>query len=82
MTNGKWRRRVQGAIAKCLAEHNPQTAAEFRKVVFDYYPFGMRKYTPYKVWLEEVKAEAERIEHQPTPPNIRDYWLNPPLRKG
>ncbi|HXH05395.1 MAG TPA: hypothetical protein VNI83_02275 [Vicinamibacterales bacterium] len=29
----------------------PPTAAEIR----DAYPFGMRKYTPYKVWLEQVK---------------------------
>lgn len=26
-----------------------------RRMVKDAYPFGMREYTPYKVWCEEVR---------------------------
>jgi len=28
---------------------------EARKLVKDAYPFGMREYTPYKIWCEEVR---------------------------
>jgi hypothetical protein len=26
--------------------------------LFDAYPFGERKYTPYKIWLDEIKRQV------------------------
>ncbi len=34
----------------------PETATEkeMRQAVFDAYPFGVRSYSPYKIWLDEA----------------------------
>lgn len=38
-------------------------APEVAKAVFDAYPFGERKYHPYKVWLAVVREwQAERTK--------------------
>ena len=48
------------------------TDEEIDAAVFDAYPFGMRKYTPYKIWLQQVKrhkgARAIGLRGPLTPP--------------
>lgn len=54
-----WRNRCAPIIAQVLRETQPDTP-ERRKALHDAYPFGMRKYHPYKVWLSEIKRQLER----------------------
>jgi hypothetical protein len=51
MPRGKsWRQRaVEVLLALKIEKGDP----DVKRKLFDAYPFGMRKCTPYKVWLEE-----------------------------
>ncbi len=47
-----WRDRADITLSTLfIVGHSAPTQQE----VFDAYPFGERAYTPYKVWLEQVK---------------------------
>lgn len=58
-----WRDAAIETIASTLLEYEAQCAclseqmepAGAKKWVNDRYPFGMRKYDPYKTWLQELK---------------------------
>ena len=52
-----WRERAQPIIAKVLREMSGKPEAEIRKVLYDVYPFGVRQYHPYKIWLDEIKRQ-------------------------
>lgn len=59
-----WRAHANQVLADLFADGHVPTKAE----IFNAYPFGMREYTPYKIWLEQVKwwqagcpARPERI---------------------
>lgn len=66
----QWRRRARAAICRAvesyLNTHADIEAAELRRLVDDAYPFGMRKYHPYKMWLSERRAFLDLLE-QPQP---------------
>jgi hypothetical protein len=47
-----WRERSRAVIA-CVLNGNP---ANLKAALFDAYPFGQRRYHPYKIWCEEVAA--------------------------
>jgi len=53
--SGLWRRRATQVINETLADHPGVTGAECQKVLRDVYPFGMRQYYPYQVWLQCVR---------------------------
>jgi hypothetical protein len=82
MEKSKWRAHARKVIDTYIEQHKPTSAVEFKKGVSKVYPFGMRSHHPYKIWLDEVKRAAERVEHTPTPEALRNYWLNPLNKKG
>src|SRR3990167_983365 len=47
-----WRERTDYVLARLFDNGNFTPSP---KEIFDAYPFGMRHYTPYKIWLEQVK---------------------------
>jgi hypothetical protein len=47
-------------IAKVLSEVAGQPDPVVRKALRDAYPFGQRKYWPYKVWLDEIARQRGR----------------------
>jgi hypothetical protein len=59
-----WRDSANEVLATLFIIGQP---APTKQQLFDAYPFGMRKYTPYKVWLEQVrewkKAWAKGLSH-------------------
>ena len=57
MSQSKWRDRARPIIAKVLAETKGQSEPEIRKALKDAYPFGERKYHPYKIWLHEIAVQ-------------------------
>jgi hypothetical protein len=52
---GIWRARSNEVILKVLAETWGQPEREIKKALLDAYPFGERKYYPYKIWCEQIK---------------------------
>lgn len=60
-----WRERAKPIIARVLKEHIGASDKEIRSALYEAYPFGMRQYTPYKVWLDEI-ARQRGIKPTPT----------------
>lgn len=52
-----WRERAAPIIAKVLEETKGQDESTIKKALFDVYPFTVRQYYPYTVWLDEIKVQ-------------------------
>jgi len=52
-----WRDSCKPIIARVIKENEGKSEKEIRKAISDAYPFGERKYHPYKIWLDEVKVQ-------------------------
>jgi uncharacterized protein (TIGR02996 family) len=66
----RWRTEATLAISFALAEMPPDKRwdeDEQRKAVSAAYPFGERKYHPYKIWLSEVKRRLGPSKHRRAP---------------
>ena len=55
-----WRDVARPIIARVIAEHQGADDATLKQAVFDAYPFGERKYSPYKIWLNEIARQTGR----------------------
>lgn len=54
----RWREIAKPIIAEVLAKHPP--GKERKKALREAYPFGERKYHPYKIWLDEIAKQEGR----------------------
>lgn len=52
-----WRDSAAPIIAKVLKENRDKPEKEIKQALRDAYPFGQRKYHPYKIWLDEIKVQ-------------------------
>jgi hypothetical protein len=52
-----WREKCRTIIARVIAENKGADEQQIRKALSDAYPFGERKYHPYKVWLDEIAVQ-------------------------
>ena len=52
-----WRDSARPIISKVLHETQGMAPREIDAAIFDAYPFGQRRYHPYKIWLDEVKRQ-------------------------
>jgi hypothetical protein len=59
-----WRDRARPIVANVLRETEGQPEEAIKKALFDAYPFNERRYTPYKIWLNEIRRQRGFI---PTP---------------
>jgi len=50
-------RRVAAPIIAAVLEKYPVPSADQEKALREAYPFGERKYHPYKIWLNEIKQQ-------------------------
>ena len=55
----KWRVISAEIIYKILKANPGKTDKEIKAIISEAYPFGERKYHPYKIWLNEVKKWME-----------------------
>ena len=60
MADGSWRRHARPIIARVLKETQGQDEQAVRKALKEAYPFGERKYWPYKVWCDEVQRQMHK----------------------
>lgn len=52
-----WRDYAKPIIAQVLKDTKGQPEKAIRKALKEAYPFGMRKYHPYKIWLSEIQIQ-------------------------
>lgn len=60
MTDRTWRSTASHVIRQVLEQTKGKSAAEIRARLIAAYPFGERRYWPYKVWLSEVARQTGR----------------------
>lgn len=61
MNQSRWRSQAAPIIQKVLLENRGRDEAEVRKLLSAAYPFGERKYHPYKIWLDEIKRQTGKL---------------------
>lgn len=54
-----WRHIAAPIIAQVLDDTMGQSEPDIKQALYDAYPFGERKYFPYKVWLDEIKRQRK-----------------------
>lgn len=59
MSESRWRDRAGPIIARVLKETRGKSEKEIRAALREAYPFGERKYHPYKIWLDEIKRQRD-----------------------
>lgn len=59
MSESHWRDHATPIIARIIAEHGKE-GKELTTALRDAYPFGQRKYHPYKIWLDEIARQLGR----------------------
>jgi len=52
-----WRDYARPIIARVIADTGRDDEKALRKALRDAYPFGERRYHPYKIWCSEVKRQ-------------------------
>jgi hypothetical protein len=52
-----WREKSRPIIARVIAENKGADEQQVHKALSDAYPFGERKYHPYKIWLDEIAVQ-------------------------
>ena len=53
-----WRDKAYPIIRAVIDREGRDDMKKLRKALRDAYPFGERKYYPYKVWCDEVKRQV------------------------
>jgi hypothetical protein len=51
-----WRSYATPIIVQVLKDTAGKSEKEIMRALLDAYPFGERKYHPYKIWLDEIKV--------------------------
>lgn len=60
-----WRDIARPIIAKILEETRGQTEQLIKKALHEAYPFGERRYHPYKVWCDEIRRQrGKKVDRQ------------------
>ena len=57
MSQSRWRNKAAPIIARVLVQTKGQGEDAIAKALYDAYPFGERRYHPYKVWLDEIRKQ-------------------------
>lgn len=56
-TDSYWRSKARPIIREIIARCGGDVERR-KKELFEAYPFGPRKYHPYKIWLDEVRRQT------------------------
>lgn len=68
--SGTWRDIAKPIIAQVIKDNKGKTEKEIKKALREAYPFGERKYHPYKIWLDECQVQLKKktFGKKPVPP--------------
>ncbi len=75
-SESRWRNMVQPIIAEVLNRGLP--LKEQRAALRESYPFGERRYHPYKIWLDEVARQTGRKPKLGSRMNVHGKAVMPP----
>lgn len=64
----RWREHSRLVIERVIATHGTDDPEALRKAISAAYPFGQRRYYPYRIWLQEVHAAMTRVTGPYFPP--------------
>lgn len=70
-----WREMARPLIAKTIKANEGKPLPEIRKALAAVYPFGPRKYWPYKIWCDEIRFQLGLKKHYPKPYNPNQMSL-------
>lgn len=71
MSDSAWRNRASPLIAQVLKLTAGKTKKEVDAALREAYPFGQRKYHPYKIWLDEIRRQRGGKKEVGTPVSYR-----------
>jgi hypothetical protein len=81
-----WRDAARPIIRQVLANNKGKDEKEIRQALREAYPFGERKYHPYKIWLDEIKVQMGKrkfgVKKQLPDPNQSQMFDDPDLYVG
>jgi hypothetical protein len=81
-----WRDIARPIIAEVLNKNKCADEKTVRAVLREAYPFGERKYHPYKIWLSEIQIQLGKrrfgVKKQPVNPNQANMFEDPDLHTG
>ncbi len=60
-----WRECARQVICEVIERVGRNDEKALRAALREAYPFGVRKYFPYKVWLDEIKVQLNRKKPSP-----------------
>lgn len=68
-----WRSIAAPIIRQVIEEVGRNDARALRKALLDAYPFGTKRYHPYRIWRDEIRRQLEgrqhrRLKHEITAP--------------
>ena len=64
MIDSYWRRIAAPIISRVIAEHGAEDMRGLRRALREAYPFGERRFHPYRIWCDEIRRQLR-------PPEIR-----------
>lgn len=67
-----WREQSAAVIARVVAEVGTDDQKALKKALFEAYPFGERKYHPYKIWCEERAKVLKPEPDTSTPMSVAE----------
>lgn len=83
MSDSWWRREARAAIDKAHATVPDDADLKARTAIIDAaYPFGPRKYHPYKMWLKERAAYLSRYGYVKKGKLLHESPLERLMRRG
>ena len=65
-----WREKARPIIAAVIARVGLDDRKALRKALVDAYPFGERKYWPYKAWCSEMRTQLNPKAPKRPDPNL------------
>ena len=75
--SGYWRRRAIPIIRDTIIRYGTDDIKLLRKKLREAYPFGERKYWPYKVWLDEINTQLGLKPPKPPRSTYQKEQLDP-----
>jgi len=73
--NNTWRNKCRLLIARTIKENEGKPLPEIRKALKAVYPFGDRRWWPYKVWCDEIRFQLGLKKNNPKPINPKQIGL-------
>jgi len=69
-----WRERSAPIIAGVFADVGTDDMKKLRRALSDAYPYGEKKFWPYKVWCDEIRRQLGLKPPKDTPPAERKQF--------